>query len=897
MDFENEIKENLKSLNKKQKCQFSWLCGLRALPFLSAKRGFVYWPQHSRQKHLYSIFYALDITQAAFINNFDVAASSVNAAASDAAYAATIHAKVADTYIDASAAYSAAAAVANTVDVAYAIVSAAAAATAAAYDARAARAVVDAAAYDASAFFGMERLLLKDIETIKENRLNECNHDTSMYGELWKHFQEDLVTADCAYWAQYYESLFNNSFKVDEELLVRHLSIPDEIREYGAATVGRYLEGLGDKTERLNEARIIILGEKGAGKTSLARKLLDIKAKMPKVDDSTEGVDRYLWDFLDKDGVKNVTAHIWDFAGHSITHSAHRCFMSARCLYIYVYNGRTERDNDPAYWLEQIRIHGGNSPVLFLINEKDDHKADIAEKTLKNEYPSITGYYRVDIGDEKNTTKLEEFRQTVMDRVRNNPSWNSQIVSAEAYKIKNKLREHFYKTEFPHITRDEFNAIAKKCGAQDDRIEEILKDLHTLGICLWYSKEEMENFNTLVLNPDWITNGIYRIINKSFNEHEHILNVQKGTALLKDDKRYTYSPDNVTYLFRLMKVYELAFFKDKSTDNIFIPGILPIDMPDGLPTFDNANNRLTMSFIVEKALPPNIVTRVIVQRNELGEIIDENLLWRKGAVLTYQDGDATALVVEDARSVTVRVKGADKTAYIASLRETIKGIFDSYQVIKPDLEYEVLIPEKIKSKEQHEPLMLPEDTIRDFIEGQQDYPYRKMDIPLDRTAQGYGIYIHIEKIEAKEVTFTSQSGEGNVIDDHSATFNFHDCTIKLQGELNALARSLQTGKQEDEDAKELSLAAEEMEQAQQLIPADAVGPSAEIKNRVNKQGLLIRLRAIHDDLNDENSALYQKASKVKNGIQTMQKIAKQYNDIAQWFGLPQVPKPLLGGNP
>jgi hypothetical protein len=414
--------------------------------------------------------------------------------------------------------------------------------------------------------------------------------------------------------------------------------------------------------------------------------------------------------------------------------------------------------------------------VLFLINEKDDHNVDIAEKTLKKKYPSIVGYYRVDIGGE-DKTKLEEFRQTVMNMVRNNPSWSSQVVSAEAYKIKIKLREHFEKTKSPHITRDEFDEIAKNYGVQDERIEDILEDLHILGICLWYKKEDMEEFNMLVLNPDWITNGIYRIINKGNKERKYKLTVKNGTEILRDDTRYEYSTDNVAYLFRLMKVYELAFFKDKS--NIFIPGILPIDMPDGLPTFDNANDRLTISFVVEESLPPSIVTRVIVQRNEFGEIFNENLLWRKGAVLKYQDGDATALVVEDARSVIVRVKGVNKTTYIASLRETIKRIFDSYQVIKPDLKYEVLLPEEAKasdsiriSEEQYKPLMLSEDVISDFINAQQPYRYRKMDIPLTETAQVYNIYnININSInmEIKEANIKNSLNKGSTINNSGTT--------------------------------------------------------------------------------------------------------------------------------
>jgi GTPase SAR1 family protein len=774
LSFKDDITQSLKYLSRKQLCQFAWLCGLRVLPFLSVKRGFAYWPENKRQEHLYSIFQALDLSaQSLFIDDFDpyapyayaAYASASASAASASAYASSSHAFSAGATFAANAAATAAFSA-----------RAASATTSAKTKAAAASAASAAASAASSSIFNLKGFLLDDIEKIMEKRLNVCNHDTSVYGKLWDDFQEDLNAIGCAYWVRFFEDLFNNGFEINKKQLERHFSIPVEIKAGGAAAVGRFLEGLGDKIERLNEARIIILGEKGAGKTSLAKKLGDINAPMPERYESTEGVETRLWDFPDKDGVKNVTAHIWDFAGDSITHSAHRCFMSARCLYIYVYNGRIERDNDPAYWLEQLRIHGGDSPVLFLVNEEGDRKADIAEKTLKKDYPSIVGYYHVDIAG-KDKTKLKEFRRTVMDMVRNNPSWNNQFVSVEAYKIKDKLRELFRGTKSPHITREQFDKIAKNCGAQVERIEEILEDLHTLGICLWYNKDEMEDFNMLVLNPDWITNGIYRIINinknkEKSNKHIHILTLQKGTAILSNDKRYEYPRDKVAFLFKLMKVYELAFFETK--DRIFIPGILPLDRPDILPpTFDDANGRLTMSFVVDKVLPPNIVSRIIVRRSD--EISDENLLWRKGAVLKYKDGNATALIVEDTRSITVRVKGEDKTPYIASLRETIKNIFDSYKVIKPDLLYEVLIPEEAKANdsimiygEQDEPLMLFENVINDFIKWRQDYPHGNIKIPLDRTAQEYLInmtFVYTSNVEKVQVN------TGGTMDNHSINFN------------------------------------------------------------------------------------------------------------------------------
>jgi GTPase SAR1 family protein len=678
MKFEDKIKQRLKGLNNKQLCRFAWLCGVRTLPILSVIRKFTYWSMEDRQEYLYSIFYALDVS--ALIAFLDDSVPNIDAA-NAAADAANIAAN--DIRVTARTAANATRAARTVASAARAAINAARSAVNdnnTVYAASAAYAAVsESYSTDFINTHDWENILFNDIEAIRKNKIIECDHDTDVYNILWNRFQEDLHAIGCAYWARFYENLFNNCFIIDRKQLIRHFSVPDEIKADGAAAVGRYLEGLGDKKERFNEVRIIILGEKGAGKTSLARKLLNIDSPIPKDVESTESVVTSLWRFPGKNGT-DVNAYVWDFAGFSIIHAVHRCFMSARCLYIYVYNGHIERDNDPAYWLEQIRIYGGDSPVLFLINEKDNHRADIAEKTLKNEYPSIVGYYRIDISS-KDKTKLENFRQTVMDTVCNNSSLNSQIISMEVYKIRNELHKHFNETKASYITLEKFNEIARKCRASAGRFEDILNDLNTLGICFWYNKPEMEDFNTIVLNPDWITNGIYRIIYQSYYEHQYKLTTSKGTEILKNDDRYKYPFDKVEFLFKLMRLYELAFFEN--TDNIFIPGILPIDRPDGLPTFDDSNNRLTMSFDVEKVLPPGIMARIIVKRSD--EIFDEKLLWRKGAVLRYKGSDTIALIIEENRSITVSVKGMEKTAYITSLRETIQAIFDDYKGIKPVL--------------------------------------------------------------------------------------------------------------------------------------------------------------------------------------------------------------------
>jgi len=114
------------------------------------------------------------------------------------------------------------------------------------------------------------------------------------------------------------------------------------------------------------------------------------------------------------------------------------------------------------------------------------------------------------------------------------------------------------------------------------------------------------------------------------------------------------------------------------------------------------------------------------------------------------------------------------------------------------------------------------------------------------------------------------------------TFNFHNCNVELQGNLNDLAGTLRR-KGEIKDAEVLEDAVEALSEAKKCQTPEEI----ETKGFVNK------LKRIIKDLGDENSNLHKTVKGIKHGISIAQDIAQGYNDIAQWCGLPQVPKPFL----
>lgn len=852
--FREEIEEKLLELiknkqeYKKRIAQFSWRCAMRALPFLGSEGNFNFWNLNSRERNLHTVFYALDASAYFLIKpvladyNEEDPIDAAGSAFKDEAYSAVY------------AAYASAYAIRASLSYVYrSAASVAKAAAAAAFYTR------YAAEMNRNSFeVNMTNIILDEIRYI-EHKSNKPEINTSQYGDIWYNFQKALDKENCSFWGRLYEDIFNNNFRMDVTLLTKRIHVPKEIREMGVYSVGMYLEELEKRgTKRLNEARIIILGNKGSGKTCIARRLIDPEAPMTSKDESTAGVETTSWELEEDD----MNVRIWDFAGHTVTHAVHQFFLSERCLYLIVYNGRTEDNNRLNYWLDHMKNYGGNSKAIILVNLKDKHSPDIPENTLMEKYP-IEAFYYFSIQDHKDS--LNAFRKKVADYIVNNPSWNKQALPINYYHVKEELEEVFDKKSEAkgeeHITKRRFDEIAEKYDIKDT--DQLLRDLHDLGIGLWY--QDMEDYDTLVLNPEWISHGVYKIINWVHEAGRHAVSLDDFKSIFKDNNE-RYPEEKHPFLFELMQHYKLAYpTRDKNT--LIIPHLLNEDRPKTLPEFP-VGESLMMRYKSEQPLPPHTISRFIVEHNK--EIKQENrkdVVWRYGVVLKDGKG-STALVREEDRTISVSVKGKSKTDYLSKLRETLNEIFNSYRSEKPELQYRIeRFGQILPHVEEDYPLWLPDRKIVNHQKRQKPYydDVTNKDIPLERAIKNY-------KIEAKYLIL---EGHGHKMFDHSTynTFNFKDCNINLQSNLNELAQRLKE-KGSNAEAEELEGAARALEETE----------GVENKEELKKKEVLSRLSRIAVDLGNPESILYKQVSGVKHGLKIASDIVKAYNDVVGWVG-------------
>ena len=429
-----------------------------------------------------------------------------------------------------------------------------------------------------------------------------------------------------------------------------------------------------------------------------------------------------------------------------------------------------------------------------------------------------------------------------------------------------------------------------------------MEDLHALGVCLYYDAENIRAFDTLVLNPSWISYGVYRLINWGMNNKKHVLSILDFDSIFSKNDAIRYPNEKVNFLFQLMNIYQLAFPINEQM--IFVPLLLPADRPkpELIPYFP-FGERLRMEYRAEHSLPPNTVARLAVRHSDE---LNQNSSWRFGALLEWEN--TKALVEEDrrCRSITVSVMGSKKTEYISRLRESLDNIFNAYKSNRPELKYEVIlsderlnyIDKQLLSTSDVNKFLQSEEQIIGNANARQKLVIGYSNLPLvnpEPTVKAYNLIINNRKLNVMQPE--SDVTIGNIFSNtHSQNINiyFKNCSIDLQADMNSLAREFRKNGY-IEYAEELMEITSDLDKMTKVIPTDIKEGTIEmeeVRNTLKKNGLLNRLEMLYKELCDENSKFYKKVVEIYRGIETLNKLIFHYNNMAQWLGLglPLIPK-------
>ena len=375
----------------------------------------------------------------------------------------------------------------------------------------------------------------------------------------------------------------------------------------------------------LNEAKLSLVGYGAVGKTSIVNRLVSnsFGSDMAK----TEGIQITQWN-LDLHANEFVRIHIWDFGGQEIMHSTHQFFLTSQTLYVLVLCGRQgHEERDAEYWLNIIASFAADCPILIILNKIKEHPFSLNQRGLMLKFPNIREFIETDCQDSTGIDILRDGIRRETDGLQH----LREPFPASWMEIKNHLSE----MKANCITFDRYREICATFGETDTKAQDSLAFfLHSLGIALNYGSD-LRLRDTHVLNPLWLTSGIYRIINaKALARQKGELQVRELAQIL--DRR-AYPPERHIFLLELMHKFELCLRFPEDENRYLIPELLdrgePVEV-EGFKTGDCLNFQYHYP-----VLPEGLVARFIVRTHVLSV---NQPRWRTGVILEFEGNHALA---------------------------------------------------------------------------------------------------------------------------------------------------------------------------------------------------------------------------------------------------------------
>ncbi|MEM6840221.1 MAG: COR domain-containing protein [Cyanobacteria bacterium P01_C01_bin.120] len=442
---------------------------------------------------------------------------------------------------------------------------------------------------------------------------------------------------------------------------------PPEIVSSGTKRTLNYLrQQLEQGQDFIYEAKFLIVGEGGAGKTSLAKKIQDESYNLDSDEASTEGIDVIRWKFnLQKD--RPFWVNMWDFGGQEIYHATHQFFLTKRSLYALVVDTR-EDNTDLYYWLNIVRLLSKDSPAFIVKNEKQDRTCQVDERQLRREFLNLKEISATNL---KTNRGLGKIKSIIQQHIYALPHVGQAL--PKKWVVVRKTLEADARN---HISFDEYCQICEANNFQQREDQLQLSDyLHDLGVCLHFQADPLLR-KILILKPEWSTTAVYRALdNKEVQENlGRFSRAQLDT--IWSDREYADMRDE---LLQLMMRFKLCY-KISGADNEYIaPQLLDVEQPTY--DWDDTNNLLLRYHYA--FMPKGILTRLIVEMHKFIEA--QTLVWKSGVVLTNKSTRAEVIELYHKSEIHLRVSGVrpkDLLTVVTHEIDKINASYDRLQVQK-----------------------------------------------------------------------------------------------------------------------------------------------------------------------------------------------------------------------
>ncbi|KAA6317525.1 hypothetical protein EZS27_032331 [termite gut metagenome] len=460
-------------------------------------------------------------------------------------------------------------------------------------------------------------------------------------------------------------------------------NIPREIVSSGVDAIKNFIRSKkeADNEEFLYEAKMVVVGRGDVGKTVLTKKLTIPDYSLTH-SETTQGINILKNPFnlpmTGLQGSESFKFNIWDFGGQEKYDTTHQLFITSRSVYLFLTEARDESNyQDVFYWLNTINLLSHDSPVIVVLSKIDERQKKLPESVYKNQFGNIVKFVDVSCANRYEHT-IEGLKDAIKDAVMLLPQTKISF-SNHWIEVRKELENLSQQKDY--IDYYDYLSICEKNKLDKERANFLSEFLNDLGVIIHHQNDLLLK-KTVFINTDWCVDGMYKVFDdKNVSQNNGKFSNADLKKIWEEDKRFE---SKQAELIKLMLDYNLCF--ELSDESGFIaPDLLPPDRPEILQwTLESA---LLFEYKYE-FMPAGMLSRFIVKSHSF---IKDNLFWKYGTVLTYDNTEA--LVEEDYinRKIKISLKGENKKGLLSAIRMFIEEIHRNLDKSKK-LVFEEMIP-------------------------------------------------------------------------------------------------------------------------------------------------------------------------------------------------------------
>ena len=449
---------------------------------------------------------------------------------------------------------------------------------------------------------------------------------------------------------------------------------PPEIVKQGHDAVLNYFREreLGE-VDHLYEAKLLILGEGRAGKTSLLRRLYQPDQPLPEEKDTTKGISIHRHEFELSNG-RRFRLNVWDFGGQQIYHATHQFFLTHRSLYILVddtsKDHKSVSDEGFKYWLDLIDVFGGRSPVLIFQNEKGGRTKAIDIGGIKGRFDNVKELH----GGNLDLIDAADKVRAAIEYFASNLSHIGEELPASWLKVREDIEARADET--PHISQHEYFEIYGR-HMEFDRTKalHLSRYLHDLGVYLHFQDDRLLA-RTVILQNQWATEAVFKILDdETVKSRLGRFDGSDCERLWRDSAYADMHPE----LLALMQRFELCYELNDSDPTIWLaPQLLPPAKPAQLADWPKPAD-LVLRYRYD-FLPKGMISRLTVRQHRFAR--DPEMAWATGVLFERGTTAVLGQVLASGDEIELRARGPERKELLSVIAADLDALNESFQGLR-----------------------------------------------------------------------------------------------------------------------------------------------------------------------------------------------------------------------